>query len=401
MNSFIAETRTSLLAGLIVVSMCCTAAVSFAAEGAWVRKTDMPTKRFGISIAEVEGKLFVIGGSQSNDRLATVEVYDPATDSWTSRAEMPTARKNTAAAVVNGIIYVFGGTESIECACLTTTEAYDPKTDLWTTKQVMPTSRYGLAAVPLNGKIYVIGGWIGGAMTSAVEMYDPVTDTWEDKAPLPRASGHFGYAGFNGKIYVFGGSDAAGVIRDTREYNPVTDQWTTKAAMPIGRAFPSTTVLDGKIYLLGGNLPGSWPVFPVTRQVDLYDPVTNTWEPGVPMPTAKSGLASATVKGNIYAIGGHTGISPIVPAGTIYATVEEFALPTPAQPQLTSTRVNGQVQLTLTGRQGSRYAIETSTDLADWNSPLTVTVTDPNGTMTFPAPGEPGDPRRFYRAALE
>ena len=328
MKSIIRETQTLLLAGLIVGSMVCTAAVSFAAEGAWIRKADMPTPRFGISIAEIDGKLFVIGGSQSNDRLATVEVYDPATDSWTPRAAMPTARKNTAAAVVNGIIYVFGGTESIECACLTTTEAYDPKTDLWATKQAMPTSRYGLAAVPLNGKIYAIGGWVGGAMTSAVEVYDPVTDTWEDKAPLPVASGHFGYASFNGKIYVFGGATTeTGGIKNTREYDPVTDRWTTKAAMPTGRAFPSATILDGKIYVLGGNLPGSWPVFPVTGQVELYDPVTDTWQAVVKMPTARAGLASATVKGKIYAIGGHTGASPVVPAGTIYATVEEFALP--------------------------------------------------------------------------
>ena len=110
----------------------------------------MPTPRFGSSIAEVDGKLFVIGGSQSDDRLATVEVYDPATDSWTPRAEMPTARKNTAAAVVNGIIYVFGGTQ-IKCSgSITTTEAYDPETDTWTTKQDMPTARIGLAAVPLE-----------------------------------------------------------------------------------------------------------------------------------------------------------------------------------------------------------------------------------------------------------
>lgn len=312
----------------------CTAAVGFAAEGQWLKKADMPTPRFGSSIAEIDGKIFVIGGSQSDDRLAIVEVYDPTTDHWTPGADMPTARKNTAAAVVNGIIYVFGGTDSIECACLTTTEAYDPKTDVWTTKQAMPASRYGLAAVPLNGKIYVIGGWVGGAMASAVEVYDPVTDTWEEKAPLPRASGHFGYAGFNGKIYVFGGSDINGVIKDTREYDPVTDRWTSKAAMPAGRAFPSSTILDGKIYVLGGNLPGSWPVFPVTARVDMYDPVTDAWQAGVKMPTAKSGLASATVKGKIYAIGGHTGISPVVPAGTIYATVEEFSLPV-AAPQLT------------------------------------------------------------------
>ncbi len=94
----------------------------------------MPTKRFGVSSVEIDGKIFVIGGSQSNDRLATVEVYDPATDSWTPRSDMPTARKNSAAAVVNGIIYVFGGTQVQVSGGLTTTEAYDPATDTWTTK---------------------------------------------------------------------------------------------------------------------------------------------------------------------------------------------------------------------------------------------------------------------------
>jgi len=142
MKSIIRETQTSLLAGLIVGSMVCTAAVSFAAEGQWIRKADMPTPRFGSSIAEVDGKLFVIGGSQSNGRLATVEVYDPSTDSWTPRAAMPTARKNTAAAVVNGIIYAFGGTPSIECACITTTEAYDPKDPLANLEAADALDRY-------------------------------------------------------------------------------------------------------------------------------------------------------------------------------------------------------------------------------------------------------------------
>ncbi len=59
------------------------------------------------------------------------------------------------------------------------------------------------------------------------------------------------------------------------------------------------------------------------------------------------------------------------------------------------------MQLTLTGKQGSRYAIETSTDLANWTSPLTVTVTNPSGAVTFPAPGATSDAQRFYRAALQ
>jgi hypothetical protein len=74
-----------------------------------------------------------------------------------------------------------------------------------------------------------------------------------------------------------------------------------------------------------------------------------------------------------------------------------------AEPQLASTRVNGQVQLTLTGKQGSSYDIQTSTDLANWTSTLnfTVTVTNPDGTLTFPAPGTTSDAQRFYRAALQ
>ena len=58
-------------------------------------------------------------------------------------------------------------------------------------------------------------------------------------------------------------------------------------------------------------------------------------------------------------------------------------------------RINGQVQLTLTGKQGSRYAIETSTALNDWSS---ANVTNQSGTMTFPAPGATNGAQRFYRA---
>jgi hypothetical protein len=68
-------------------------------------------------------------------------------------------------------------------------------------------------------------------------------------------------------------------------------------------------------------------------------------------------------------------------------------------PLLTSTRVNGEMQLTLTGRQGSHYEIGTSTDLITWNWDIDdmVTVTNADGTVTFPAPGTSGDMRRFYR----
>jgi hypothetical protein len=69
------------------------------------------------------------------------------------------------------------------------------------------------------------------------------------------------------------------------------------------------------------------------------------------------------------------------------------------EPRLAATRDNGQVQLTLTGKQGCRYGIETSTALANWESAaLTVTVTNQSGAVTFLAPGATSDAQRFYRA---
>ena len=72
------------------------------------------------------------------------------------------------------------------------------------------------------------------------------------------------------------------------------------------------------------------------------------------------------------------------------------------EPRLAATLENGQVQLTLTGKQGSRYAIESSTALPIWTSAgLTVTVTNQSGAVTVAAPGATSGAQRFYRAVWQ
>jgi len=67
-----------------------------------------------------------------------------------------------------------------------------------------------------------------------------------------------------------------------------------------------------------------------------------------------------------------------------------------------SPREIGQVQLTLTGKQVSRYAIETSSLLTHWTSAnLTVTVTNQNGAVVVPAPGATNDAQRYYQAVWQ
>jgi hypothetical protein len=76
--------------------------------------------------------------------------------------------------------------------------------------------------------------------------------------------------------------------------------------------------VNGKIYAIGGLTEGLGNDL---SPVEEYDPVTDTWTMTADMPTARSGLATSTVNGKVYAIGGWIGNYP--PASAI-STVEEY-----------------------------------------------------------------------------
>jgi N-acetylneuraminic acid mutarotase len=59
--------------------------------------------------------------------------------------------------------------------------------------------------------------------------------------------------------------------------------------------------LDGKLHAIGGRVTS-----PASRvgTHDIYDPKTDSWSPGPPLPTARSGLAYALYQGMIVVLGG-------------------------------------------------------------------------------------------------
>lgn len=81
----------------------------YGSTNAWTYMTGMGTDRAGLATAVVDGKIFAIGGGNSDGPQRAVEMYDPATDTWTQRFPLMTGTRDHTAVAVNGKIYVMGG----------------------------------------------------------------------------------------------------------------------------------------------------------------------------------------------------------------------------------------------------------------------------------------------------
>jgi hypothetical protein len=156
----------------------------------------MPAPRFGAGVTVLEGKLYVLGGSDDTLQARnTVFEYDPARPAgsrWQTRNPMPTARVYLGAAALNGQIYAVGGLPG-GFTDLSTVEVYNPDTGNWSTAQPMSRGRAGLALVGVDdgapgcdGYLYAVGGGYLN-YTASAERYDPISDSWEPVSSLSLA----------------------------------------------------------------------------------------------------------------------------------------------------------------------------------------------------------------------
>jgi N-acetylneuraminic acid mutarotase len=110
----------------------------------------MPSARTEVAVAEVGGKIYVVGGFGGEREL---EIYDTAADRWSRGAAIPRALHHAAAVGWQGKLYVVGGfvegwtpTDDVH--------EYDPASDRWRRLAALPTPRGALAAAVLDGKIH-------------------------------------------------------------------------------------------------------------------------------------------------------------------------------------------------------------------------------------------------------
>ena len=225
------------------------------------------------------------------------------------KSSMPTPRMAVGSASVKDRIYVFGGVTN-QGRSTSLVEEYDPLTDKWAQKASMPTSRATASAVALGKTVYVVGGRNENGIATAVEVYDTENNSWKKAKPLPVAKWNHMITAFGGKIYLIGGITGVGnnrkCIGALDIYDPTTDSWTAGRPLPEPKQGSSVAEVNGKIYIMGGRT-GAGDSGQATSSVAVYDPLKNAWSSAKSMQAARTGAPSVVVDDKIYVVGGAAG----------------------------------------------------------------------------------------------
>ena len=247
------------------------------------------------------GKFYAMGGRSSD--LAGNEFthpfeYTPATNTWTTKAA--TYPDNLVNNMACGVL-TDAGTPYIYCAggsfvvtpTVTTGRVfrYNPVTDT-ISPVAAPWPAAGTTVLPggftvLSNKLYILGGFDtatnGGQGTNQIWEFTPSPAAWVQKPTvLPVPLGYIPTTTIGTLIYTGGGSDiTAGLLTDTTNsfvYNPAANTIGTIATIP--RATGETRALNfcNRMYVMGGGRTAPNP----SNEVDIYDPVSNTWSLGTP-----------------------------------------------------------------------------------------------------------------------
>jgi len=319
---------------------------------AWRNGAPLPNPRGHASGVEIGGMLYVVGGALPHDTLsydiAAVNVYDPVANTWTRAADTPRplSHAETSTFALDGQIIVVGGRdiqnqEGRPKEGVRTILAYDPVRNVWVDVDDLPEPRHGAAARVIGDQLVVHGGSADWREPVATTVLIRFRDAWRPRKPMPVALGdvaagvlggslivvgegspatliydldsarwenpdraskrpfpghHHAAESWNGKLYLFGGFGAEG---KTQIYDPRTDRWEMGAPVPFAAGSSASAVIGDTICVAGGIIGER-----TTNQAACYDPVRNSWTAAAPMKQPRNHTAAASDGKRMYVFGG-------------------------------------------------------------------------------------------------
>jgi N-acetylneuraminic acid mutarotase len=193
-----------------------------AAANTFTAMPDLPEARGAGGLVAVGRKLHFFGGGDL-DRADRAEHWvldlDAQAAGWVDATPLPMARTHMGYANLNGKIYAIGGHTGLHEDLIPTgrVDVFDPASPgQWTTvaSTPNPVSHIGSSTVVSGGRIIAFGGERGDANDiREVVAYNPVSNSWAALTPLPGAR-FSGVAGEIDDVFYFAvGSNQSSTFR--------------------------------------------------------------------------------------------------------------------------------------------------------------------------------------------
>ncbi|XP_039518454.1 kelch-like protein diablo [Pimephales promelas] len=131
----------------------------------------------GASAAVLDGFVYVIGGTDGDIALNSVERFNPLEGTWRPCPPMRSAREQPGCTVYLQRIYVSGGRDELHLE-LNTAEKFDPNNLKWTPVKHMRHKRFKVSLAVFDGTLLAVGGSDGISTLTSVEAYNPDSNTW-------------------------------------------------------------------------------------------------------------------------------------------------------------------------------------------------------------------------------
>ena len=224
---------------------------------------------------------------------------------WDTAAPVPAGVQEMHAAVLGGRIYIAGGFDTTNQATAAAFR-YDPAGNSWTRIADLPQPRHHMPLVVVGDTLYAVGGLLPGSFNGAANLwlYRADSNQWRARSPLPLGRGASAAVAALGKIVVVGGlSPTQAHVDSTAIYDPATDTWDHGAPIPTLRDHLTAQAVGGIVYAIGGRVHD--PDRNV-NSVEAYDVSANTWSSRAAMPSRRGGLGSGVMAGRIHTLGGET-----------------------------------------------------------------------------------------------
>lgn len=243
----------------------------------WRPCKPMTTERTYFGAATLNSRLHLYGGQNLDYKaLCEHEVYDCLRDTWEVGPSLSVPRRNCASAELDGRIYALGGFGGSKI--VNSVEAYDSRMKGWMLLEPLPTPRSSATAVSLGGKVWMMGGTSGSRLNTC-DVFDPRANRWEtSKVEMTEVRSAAQSAICVNHVFALGGTDNEQNVHFSMEcMDSEEGVFAPRRSMQESRMDFAATVISDSIMVGGGQNGG------VLSTTEFYRPELDEWQAGPSM----------------------------------------------------------------------------------------------------------------------